>query len=380
MLTHVRAVAKKEFRQILRDRRTLGMLLFLPAFLLIMYGYALNFDVKHLALAVLDKEKSQRSREFYERFTRSEYFDLKYVLGTDADIDKLMGEGRIHVAIVVPPRFSSSLLRGEVTPLQVIVNGEQAHVAGTAIGYVNAFVQAYSAGAGIDVLVRAGMTGAAPPLDPHPRVWFNPELRSSRFLVPGLMAFILMITVVVSTAFSVVREKERGSIEQIMVSPLKPAELLLGKTIPYVVISLASSHLVLLLGNLLFGVPVKGSYWVLLAGMVFFLVGGLGIGLLISTVAHTQQVAFLIAVITTLLPTFILSGFVFPIRNMPPVIQAITLVIPARYFLVILRSVMLKGVGVNVFWSQMVFLAAFAVLILVLSSLRLRRTLRRGVA
>ncbi len=366
MWARIKPVTKKEFRQIRRDKRTLGMLLFIPGFLLIMYGYALNFDVKHLALAILDQEKSQQSRDFIERFLVTEYFDLKRIVASDREIDRLMGEGAVQAAIVIPPDFSRSLLDGRQTAIQVIINGEETFIAGTAAGYVSAIAQGYSP----SIMIQ--------PLDLHPRIWFNPELKSARFLVPGLMAFVLMITVVISTAFSVVRERERGSIEQLMVSPLQPVELIVGKTIPYVLISLVSAHLVLAFGRLFFSVSVKGNYGYLLAGMILFLVGGLGVGLLISTIARSQQVAFLIAIITTMLPTFILSGFVFPIRNMPVAIQIVTFIIPARYFLAVLRGIMLKGAGLDALWSQMAFLAAFAALALGLSSIRLGRILKKG--
>ncbi len=379
MLAHIKPIIKKEFRQIRRDRRTLGMLLLIPAFLLLMYGYALNFDVKHLALAILDWENNQGSRDFCHRFLHSEYFDMKYQVDSLAEIDRLMGEGKIQVALVVPTRFAERAAQGETVRVQALVNGEQVHVAAAVIGYINAITQAYSAEKAKTVLAQ-GRISMGPPIAPQPRIWFNPELRSSRFLIPGLMAFILMIIVVVSTAFSVVREKEKGSLERIMISPVKPAELILGKTVPYVLISLVSSHLVLLLGRFLFGVSIEGNYALLLLGMVFFLVGGLGLGLFISTIAHTQQVAFLLAIITTLLPTFVLSGFVFPIRNMPAIIQALTFLIPARHFLFILRGLMLKGVGIEAFWSQMLFLVVFAALTLILSSVRLGRALRRGTA
>ncbi|MFZ2053688.1 MAG: ABC transporter permease [Candidatus Aminicenantales bacterium] len=373
----IQPVVKKEFRQIVRDKRSLGLLLVLPAFLLIMYGYALNFDVKHLSLAVFDQEKSQRSRDFLDRFRHTEYFDLKHDLTDMKQIDDLMGKGKVQVALVVPRDFSRSLIAGRETPVQVIIDGEETGIAGTAIGYINAIVQGYSTRFVVEVLAKGGKD-FSPAIEFRPRVWFNPELRSARFLVPGLMAFVLMITVVISTAFSVVREIERGSIEQIIVSPLRPHELIIGKIIPYVLISLFSAHSVLLFGDLLFDVSVKGSYAWLLTGILLFLVCGLGLGLLISTIASTQQVAFMLAVITTMLPTFILSGFIFPIRNMPAVIQAVSYLIPARYFLVILRSIMLKGVGLGAFGRELAFLAGFGVLTLILSSARMAKTLKKG--
>jgi ABC-2 type transport system permease protein len=378
MFERIRPFVKKELRQIARDKLVLGMLLLIPAFLLVMYGYALNFDVKHLDLAILDQENSQPSRDFYERFLRSEYFDFKYSPRTMSEIDKLMAEHKIQLAIVIPREFSKSLLRDREVAVQVIVDGQESTVAGTAVGYVNAITESYSSDLVVKAMARKGRRGELLPVSSHPRVWFNPDLKSVRFLVPGLMAFILMIVVVISTSLSVVREKERGSLEQITVSPARPVEVILGKTIPYALISLVSSHLVLLLAYLLFGVSVKGSYGWLLLGMVFFLISGLGLGLFISTVAHTQQAAFMLSVLTTMLPTFVLSGFVFPIRNMPLIIQVVTHFIPARYFLFILRSVMLKGVGLGAFWSQMVFLLLFAFLALGVSSVRLGKIIKQG--
>jgi len=374
----IKPVVKKEFRQIVRDKRSLGLLLVLPAFLLIMYGYALNFDVKHLSLAVVDQEKSQRSRDFLDGFRHTEYFDLKYDLTDQRQIDELMEKGDIQIAFVVPWDFSRSLIAGREASVQVIIDGEETGIAGTAVGYVNAIVQSYSNRLVIEAIEARGGGELSVPVELRPRVWFNPELKSVRFLIPGLMAFVLMITVVISTAFSVVREIERGSIEQIIVSPLRPHELIIGKIIPYALISLISAHSVLLFGDLLFDVSIKGNYAWLLTGILFFLVCGLGLGLLISTIASTQQVAFMLAVITTMLPTFILSGFIFPIRNMPVVIQAVTYLIPARYFLVILRSIMLKGVGLSAFGGEMAILAGFAVFTLILSSLRMSKTLKKG--
>jgi ABC-2 type transport system permease protein len=219
---------------------------------------------------------------------------------------------------------------------------------------------------------RHGLGGLTIPLNAEVRVWYNPELKSARFLVPGLMAFILMVILTTSTAFSIVREKERGTMEQINVSPLRPTALIIGKLIPYVLISLASAHFVLALGWVLFGVAVKGSYFLLLLTMILFLISGLGQGILISAITRTQQVAFLLSVLTTILPTFILSGFVFPVRNMPVVIQAVTYFVPAKYFLVALRAIILKGAGLSAFWDQALYLAGFALLTLALSAALLR--------
>jgi ABC-2 type transport system permease protein len=368
----LRAVIRKELLQTARDRRTLGFLLGLPALLLVMFGYALNFDVKHIPLAVCDEDRSAASRDLAGNFTRTEYFDVVARPSERREIDVLMGEEKVRAAVVIPRGFSRDLLAGREAPVQVIIDGANSMSASTAAGYIGTIAQNYSVRATTRLLEEHGMRGFRMPVEAATRVWYNPELRSAVFLVPGLMAFILMVIVVISTAFSVVREKERGTMEQITVSPLRPFDLIAGKTVPYVILSLASSHSVLLLGYVLFGVSVRGNYFLLLLTMTLFLVGGLGQGLFISTITRTQQVAFQLAILTTFLPTFILSGFVFPVRNMPPVVQAITTVIPARFFLSALRSVVLKGAGFHAIWKDLVYLTGFAVLTLGVSTLRMR--------
>jgi ABC-2 type transport system permease protein len=372
-LVFIGPVMRKEFRQIRRDARSLVFMIFIPAFLLVMFGFALNFDVKHIPLAVVDQDGSRTSRGLVDKFGTTEYFDIKAVLDRTGEIDGLMARERIRAALVIPPTFSEDLLAGRRPSVQFIIDGANAMSGTTAAGYAAAILQSYSQRVTLEALDRRGLGGAALPFRAEVRVWYNPELRSARFLLPGLMAFILMVILTTSTAFSIVREKERGTMEQINVSPLPPAALIIGKLVPYALISLASAHLVLALGWVLFGVAVKGSYLLLLLMMVLFLVSGLGQGILISSITRTQQVAFLISVLTTILPTFILSGFVFPVRNMPAVIQLVTYFVPARYFLVALRAIILKGVGLAAFWDQALFLAAFAVLTLALSVAMLRR-------
>ncbi len=369
----LRPVIKKEFLQISRDSRSLMFLIFLPAFMLVMFGFALNFDVQHIPLAVVDLDGSRASRDLVDKFRTTEYFDLKAVLPRTDAVDLLMAREDIRAALVIPVKFADDLLAGRSPSVQVLVDGSNSMSGTTAAGYIGAILQSYSQKITLEALERRGLTDIALPLATEVRVWYNPELRSAMFLIPGLMAFILMVIVTVSTAFSIVREKERGTMDQLKVSSLKPFELILGKIIPYVAISIGSAHLVLLLGWLLFGVGIQGNYPLLLLAMVLFVTGALGQGLLISTVTRTQQVAFLIALLTTMLPTFILSGFVFPIRNMPPVIQAITYFVPSRYFLAALRAIILKGVGLGAVWDQLLLLAGFAVLSLGASAVRLGR-------
>jgi ABC-2 type transport system permease protein len=368
-------IVRKEFRQIRRDKRALGVLLIIPSMMLIMFGYALNFDVKHSAVAVYDEDNSKTSREFVRLFFNSEYFDYAYHLTDRQEMNALIDAEKVMVVIVIPRDFSANIAGGKDAPVQIIVDGSNANAATTVLGYLGAIIQQYSLNVMTKTFYRYGRQQIVRPIDMRPRIWYNPELRSAKFLVPGLIAFILTITAVLSTSLSVVREWEMGTVEQIIVSPLKPLELILGKTVPSTVIALVATITVLLAGYLLFDVQIKGSVLWLFVVTLVFLVGSLGLGLLISSIAGTQQVAFMIAVIATMLPTFILSGFVFPIRNMPPIIQAITYFIPARYFLVALRSIMLKGVGMSAFWDQFLCLIAYAVLTLAASSIRLKKLL-----
>jgi len=373
-MTVVVPIIRKEFRQIRRDKRILGVLLFVPALMLLMFGYALNFDVKHTALAVYDEDRSALSRDFARQFSVSEYFDLKAHVEHRSEIDRLLDGGDVRVVLVIPSTFSRDLARGRETEVQVLLDGSNSFSATSILGYVNAVVQQYSLNIATPAFLRT-RGSIAIPVDLRPRVWYNPELRSAKYLVPGLIAFILAVVAVVSTSLSIVRERELGTMEQLIVSPVKPIEIIAGKTIPYTIISLAASVVVLIVGYVLFDVDVEGSFVLLFLVTVTFLIGSLGFGLLISTIAETQQVAFMIAALTTMLPTFILSGFVFPIRNMPEIIQTVTYLFPARYFLVALRSIILKGAGLSAFWDQFILLVLYALVMIAVSSVRLKKLL-----
>jgi len=375
MVLNILPIVRKEFRQIKRDKRILSVLLFVPALMLLMFGYALNFDVKHTSMAVYDEDRTSVSRAFIEQFFISEYFDKVQTLESKSDINTLLDGEHARVVLVIPSTFTADIQRGRNAAVQVIVDGTNSNAAATVLGYVNAIIQQYSVKVMTESLVRMGRQTISMPVDYQPRVWYNPELKSAKFLVPGLIAFILMVTAVISTALAIVRERELGTMEQLMVSPVKPVELILGKTIPYTVISSLATVAILFLGYVLFDVSIKGSILLLSLVTFIFLVGSLGMGILISTVVETQQLAFMIAVIVSMLPTFILSGFVFPIRNMPMIIQGITYIMPARYFLVALRAIILKGAGLSAFWDQAAILLVYAVLMIGISSLRMRKIL-----
>ena len=369
-VSRIRAVALKELRQIGRDRRTLLILLFVPAFFLLVYGYALTFDIRHIRLAVQDDDRSTASRELISAFVNSGYFDLTGDVFASREIADVLDRDVARAVLVIPFRFGADAATGRPTSVQLIVNGDNANTATTIVGYAVGLVSTVSA----QYEVLAGVGSRAPPLLVlQPRVWYNPALRSALFLVPGLIAYIAMLTAVVSTALSVVREKEVGTMEQVRMSPIGALAYVLGKTAPYFVVSLASSIGIVAVSMLLFDLPMRGSWIVLTGAVSLFLVGALAFGLLISTIAESQQVAFQLALLTSFLPTLMLSGFIFPIRSMPVVLQAVTLIVPARYFLVVLRGVLLKGVGPAVFWQELVALTIFAVVILGLASARLRR-------
>lgn len=368
-------IVRKEFRQIKRDKRILGVLLFIPALMLLMFGYALNFDVKNTSMAVYDEDRSSVSREFLQKFFVSEYFDHVKTLDSKAEINNLLDGEHVRVVIVVPSTFSKNIQRGEAASVQVIVDGSNSNAAATVLGYINMIIQQYSLKVMAESFIRVGRQEIKMPVDFQPRLLYNPDLKSARFLVPGLIAFILMVTTVVSTALAVVRERELGTMEQIMVSPVRPIEFILGKTIPYTVISLVATVIILFLGYILFDVSIKGSLFLLSVVTLLFLIGGLGVGLLISSLVETQQLAFMISVIVSMLPTFILSGFIFPIRNMAIIIQVFTYLLPARYYLSALRAIILKGAGLSAFWDQVVFLAVYAVLMIGISSFRMRKIL-----
>ena len=363
------AVGRKELHQIARDRRSLMILLFVPAFFLLVYGYALSWDIRHIALAVDDRDRSPDSRALVSAFVNSGYFDLAAVVDSEAELTRLMDRNEARVVLVVPPGMSRDLQRGQTVAVQLLLNGDNANTATTVMAYARTIVQTES----VRRRVARGETALVPMLAAESRVWYNPQLRSTLFLVPGLIAYISMITAVVSTALSVVREKERGTMEQVRMAPLNAFSFVAGKTIPYFAISLASAMGIVLVAMVLFGLPMRGSWLLLLAALSLFLVGALGLGLLISSIADTQQVAFQLALLSSFLPTLMLSGFIFPIASMPPVLQGITYIVPARYFLVALRGIVLKGVGIEAFWDQMIYLLIIIFIVIAISIKRFKQ-------
>ena len=364
------AVCRKELRQIRRDRRTLLILVFVPAFFLLLYGYALNWDIRHITLAVQDRDGTAESRALVSAFVNSGYFDRVSDARSPAEIDRLLDLNEARAVLVIPEGFARDVARGWAPQVQVLINGENANTATTVMGYAANIIG--SAGAS----VAPGVLRAGPLVSVEPRIWYNPELRSTLFLVPGLIAYILMITAVISTAISIVREKEMGTMEQVRMAPIDTFSFVVGKTIPYFLISLASAALIVLAAMALFQLPMRGNWLSLLVALSLFIAGALGTGLVISTIADTQQVAFQAAMLSSFLPTLMLSGFIFPISSMPAFLQVVTYAVPARYFLIALRGIVLKGTSLWLLLPQMGALIVYALVMLSLASLRLAREAR----
>lgn len=369
----IRPIVRKEFRQIARDRRSLAVLLLIPAVMLILFGYALNYDVKHVPLAVFDQDNTTTSREMVDGFLHTEYFDKVASLTNEQQIDTMMKRKIAEAVLVIPVNFERDLRANRSVQIQVLVDGSNATNATAAAGYLQVMAQDYSTNVTLQALQRNGFSKPAFPIDFEPRIWYNPELTSPKFLVPGLVGFILMISTVISTSLSIVREREKGTMEQIIVSPIHPMELIIGKTMPYVVISLFSTASILVTGAILFDVVIRGSLILLFLESLIFILCGLGLGLWVSSVSDKQETAFQLATLVSFLPTFLLSGFAFPIRNMPVPIQALTYINPGRYFLWILRAIILRGAGIEVFWRETLFMIAFAVAIVAIAWTKMKK-------
>jgi len=369
-LRKIRAVARKELRQASRDPLTLTMLLGVPTMMLLLYGYAINFDVKHVALAVQDLDKSARSRDLVASFVNSTYFDQVADLAAGADLQRLTERRRAQAVLVVPAGYARDLAGGGTASVQLLLDGADANTATTVLGYASSLVASTNAALLEEAAPGRVRLGG---ISNEPRVWYNPELKSTQFLVPGLIGFILMLTGVLSTALAVVREKERGTMEQLRVTSLHPAELVVGKTLPYLGISLAATAIILVAARVLFDVVVRGPYLDLFVATLIYLIGALGLGLLVSSLSESQAMAFQIGMVVSLLPAIFLSGFIFPIRSMPVAVQVITYAVPARYFNVVLRGVILKGAGLSSYLRDMGFLTLYAVVVLGIAYARLTR-------
>jgi ABC-2 type transport system permease protein len=361
------AVFRKEVIHILRDRRTVGMIVMMPLIQLLIYGYGINTDVKHLATVLMDEDKTPLSRRLTETFVQSSYFDIVLKTENPADMRLALDRGRAKVGLHIPPDFSKDILSGRGAPLQMLIDGSDSNPANTALNTGQAIVQAF--------LQRERLVSVPVlPIQYRPRMWYNPDLKSSFFMVPGVIGLLLQLLIPMITAGAIVREKEKGNIEQLLVTPIKPIELMIGKLIPYVFIGLIIATLVLTLAHFLFHLPVRGSVFTLYVLTLLFISVCLGIGLWASTVAETQPQATQI-VMFLIPPSILLSGFIFPRETMPKIIQLAGYLIPLTYYLKIVRGVILKGLGFVDLIPQIIPLCVMAVFIMVLSVLKFHKRL-----
>ena len=374
MIRRIIQISLKEVLQISRDKRSLLIIFALPVFLLIMFGYAVTLDINDISLGILDRDNTKLSRDFAASLGASEYFTVAYRIEDEEEADKLLNKGKIQCAVVIPAGFGSDFERKENARIQFLIDGMDASTASVIQSYVTAAVQSFSQKAVADFIAARSPVRIENPLNVEPQFWYNKNLDTTQFFIPGLVAMILIVISVILVSISLVREKELGTIEQIRVSPVGSLELIIGKIIPYLIVSLIIAASMVLMGYLFFGVTVKGSYLHLFIGTSCYLLATLSMGIFISTVADSQQVAFQISQIASQLPTVILSGFIFPIESMPAAIQLLSYVTPSKYFIVILRDIMIKGTPFSTFADQVLYLLIFAGILITVSTVRIRRS------
>ncbi len=369
------SIIRKEFIQILRDKRALAIILIIPIMQLFLLGYAATNDVRNIPLAVYDQCRCAESRSLLDAYRAADYFRLAYSVTSEDEIRALIENGQARAAIIIPPDYNTRLAKGDAQAA-FILDGSDPTSASTAYSAALLIGQAHSTQLMMENLQRGGINTARlqQPLEIRTQVWYNPDLVSNYFMIPGVIGMILFAITSILTATSVVRERERGTIEQLIVTPIRPWELVVGKVTPYVILALINTFEVLAIGHWWFGVPIRGSLSLIVATSGLLLLSGLGIGLFASTMANTQQEAML-TVWMTLLPSIFLSGFFFPLEAMPAVLRWFSAIIPLRYYLVIIRAVMLKGSGIASIWQETLALFIFGVVILVAASLRFRKRL-----
>jgi drug efflux transport system permease protein len=361
------AVARKEFLHVLRDPRSLAMAIAMPMLLLLLYGYALTLDVDNVPTVVWDQSNMPASRDFISQFGGSRYFSIEGYAWSYPELDREIDSGRALVVLVVPRNFADQVRPGRPASVQLIVDGSDSNTATLAVTYADAVTRAYSQNLSLREIRRQGGTAPAAPLDFRPRIWFNPELESRNYIIPGLIAVIMMVIAALLTSLTVAREWERGTMEQLISTPVTGRELILGKLLPYFTIGLLDVLIAMLLGEFLFRVPLRGNALLVLLSAGIFLVGTMALGILVSVVAKNQLMANQMALVITFVPSFLLSGFVFPISNMPAVIQAITYLVPARYFIFLLKAIYLKGVGITVLADEGILLVIYAASMILLA-------------
>lgn len=375
MIERLLSLIRKEFIQILRDPRTLVITFLMPVMMLFLLGYAATNDVRNIDLVVLDQDQTAESRALIDAYRAADYFRIKHVVNTENEMQRLIDNNEARAGMMIPAGYGRKLAGWKTADVAFVLDGSDPTVAGTALAAATAVAQAHSTQITERRLEAQGQTmSAAAPVTVHTNVWYNPGLVNAYFMIPAMIGVILQYLTTMLTSTSIVRERERGTIEQLIVTPLRSWELIVGKLLPYVGIAFINTLEVLFMGVFLFRIPISGDLGLLLALTALFLITTLGIGLLVSTIANTQQEAMLTTMLT-LLPSIFLSGFFFPLAAMPGWLQAVSYVIPLRYFLIISRGIIVKGVGVEALWSNILALLGFAIIVTVTAILRFRKSL-----
>ena len=374
-LTRLSALMRKEMLQIVRDPRTLALVFIMPILQLVLLGYAATSDVRNIPLVVLDQDKSPASRTLLESFRAADYFRQAFDVNSESELRSLIDAGSARAGIIVPPDYSSRLAAGRPAQVAFIIDGSDPAIAGTTLAAATLIGQARATALSVERLAARGLAvAAAPAIEVRTRVWYNPDLIAAYYMIPAVVGLILQFLTVILTATAIVRERERGTIEQLIVTPLRASELIVGKLAPYVLIAFIDTIEILAGGVLLFGVPINGSLPLLLVLSGLFLISNLGVGLLISTITSTQQEAIIVAIFYNL-PSIFLSGFIYPVAAMPRVLQFVSLAIPLRYYLIVVRGIVLKGVGMPALWPEVIALSIFAAVVITSAATRFKKRL-----
>ena len=367
---------KKEFLQFKRDPKMFAIILVAPIMQLIFLGYAANMDVNTVHTAVFNQDKSVTERKFIEKFEKSGYFSIDYYVDSYDELTELINNGKVLVAIVIPKDFEKGISTNSLVTVQALFDGSDGNKSSIAAGYVQSIAFDYAKKIQLDLKNKMGIkVNPLPQISAETRVWYNPELKTRNFMVPGIVGLLLMLVTLILTSLAIVKEKEIGTLEQLIVSPIKPYQMILGKLIPFTILGFVAVIVVITAMRVIFDIPVRGSIILLFFSSFIYILSLLGLGLFVSTVSKTQQQAMMLAIFAVMMPMVFLSGFSFPIENMPKVIQVTTYFIPLRYFMTIIRGIVLKGIGFNELWPEITILFGMGVSILFLSAMRFKKRL-----
>ncbi len=374
-IIRITAIADKEWIQIIRDSRSLILSLAVPILLILLFGYALTMDVKNVRIGVYDQDRSSLSRQYIEKLSNTEYLSIQQYIRTYDEVNALINAGEIVIAVVIPVNFEKRYMSGENADIQLIIDGSDSTSSTIASGYIRIITYQFNSLLHEEKLHRAGVPEVSSPIDVRSRVWYNSKLESKNFIVPGLVVLILAIIAALITSLTISREWERGTMETLITTPIRSYEVIIGKLIPYLLIGTFDVIIALSIGYFVFDIPLRGSFieLALIAGL--FLIGTLSLGILISSATRIQVLSIQLSVLITYLPSFILSDFIFPIKNMPIIIQAVTYLVPARYMIAVIKGIAIKGVSYHLLWAQIIFLLLFSLITVVLSIRKFKLTL-----